>query len=113
VQTKPPYILPLNMHTTCCLWYTCMSIQNNSFLSDWIWTAYFRGGLNSNSKQNIFNMDPNQILSSVWHIFDMHNQEGNMPWNRKQISSDLRSPCYLLINIPIFNICCAQTISFS
>jgi len=56
-----------------------MSIQNNSVLSDRILTAYFTRGLNSNSKQNTFNMDSNQILSSVQHIFDMHNLGGNMP----------------------------------
>ena len=98
VHPTPPYLLPLNMHTTCYLWYTCMPIQNNPVLSDWILTTYFTGGLNL--KQNTFNVDPNQILSSVRHIFDMHNQNGNIPWNRKQISSHLRGPCYVLINIP-------------
>jgi len=56
-----------------------MSIQNNSVLSARILTAYFTGGLNSNSKQNTFSMDPNKILASVRHILDMHNQDGNMP----------------------------------
>jgi len=56
-----------------------MSIQINSVLSDRILTAYFTGGLILTSKQNTFSMDPNQILSPVQHIFDMHNQDGNMP----------------------------------
>lgn len=99
VQTTPPNLLPLNMHRICYLCYTCTSIQNNSVLSERNLTEYCTGGPNFNSKQNTFNIDRNQILSSVQRIFDTHNQDGNMPWNRKQFPSDLRGPCYLLINI--------------